>query len=194
MPLVQSQAPDFTAEAVVDREFKTIRLSDFRGRWVYLFFYPSDFTFVCPTEVVALSDAVDTFDRLGTQILGCSVDSKYVHLRWIDTPREDGGLGGLRYPLISDLKKEMATAYDVLAADGRALRGSFIIDPRGTVRQATINDTAIGRSVPEALRLIEALQYADAHPGEVCPADWVIGQETIREDPYRSREYFSRRG
>ena len=122
MPLVQNQAPDFKADAVVNGEFKTLRLSDFRGKWVYLFFYPLDFTFVCPTEIIAFSDAVERFQALGTQVLGCSIDSKYVHLRWTQTPRSDGGLGGCRYPLLEDLNKEIARAYgaDVFATGSAA--------------------------------------------------------------------------
>jgi peroxiredoxin (alkyl hydroperoxide reductase subunit C) len=127
------------------------------------------------------------------QILGCSVDSKYVHLRWIETPRKEGGLGGIKYPLIADLTKEVARAYDVLDAEGEALRASFLIDPEGVVRQATINDLSVGRSVEEALRLAEAFQYADAH-GEVCPANWRPGADTMKEDPRLARSYFEKHG
>jgi alkyl hydroperoxide reductase subunit AhpC len=193
MPLVQNPAPDFTAEAVVGGDFQSITLSKLRGKWVYLFFYPLDFTFVCPTEIIAFSDAAARFEKLGVQLLGCSVDSKYVHLRWIETPRNDGGLGGISYPLIADLTKDVARAYDVLSADGSALRGSFIIDPQGIVRQATINDMPVGRSVDEALRLIEAFQFTDEH-GEVCPANWQQGGDTMKEDPKLSKTYFAKHG
>ena len=193
MPLVQNPAPDFTATAVVGGDFKTLALSQYRGKWVYLFFYPLDFTFVCPTEIIAFSDAAARFEKLGTQILGCSIDSEFVHLRWIETARNDGGLGGLKYPLIADVKKEIARAYDVLNADGVALRGSFIIDPKGVVRQATVNDLPVGRSIDEALRLIEAFQYTDAH-GEVCPAGWQQGADTMKADPKGSKAYFSKHG
>jgi alkyl hydroperoxide reductase subunit AhpC len=193
MPLVQNPAPDFTAEAVMGGEFQSITLSKLRGKWVYLFFYPLDFTFVCPTEIIAFSDAAARFEKLGVQLLGCSVDSKYVHLRWIETPRKDGGLGGISYPLISDLNKDVARAFDVLNSEGMALRGSFIIDPKGIVRQATINDLPVGRSVDEALRLIEAFQYTDEH-GEVCPANWKQGADTMKDDPKLSKTYFARHG
>jgi alkyl hydroperoxide reductase subunit AhpC len=193
MPLVQNLAPDFTAEAVVGGDFQSITLSKLRGKWVYLFFYPLDFTFVCPTEIIAFSDAAARFEKLGAQILGCSIDSKYVHLRWIETPRKDGGLGGINYPLIADLTKEIARAYDVLNFEGMALRGSFIIDPHGIVRQATVNDLSVGRSVDEALRLIEAFQFADEH-GEVCPANWQHGGDTMKEDPALAKTYFAKHG
>jgi alkyl hydroperoxide reductase subunit AhpC len=193
MPLVQNPAPDFTAEAVYRGEFKTIRLSELRGKWVYLFFYPLDFTFVCPTEIIAFSDAAARFEKLGVQILGCSVDSKYVHLRWCETARKDGGLGGCDYPLLADLTRDVARAYDVLNAEGMALRGSFIIDPKGIVRQATINDLPVGRSVEEALRLIEAFQFTDEH-GEVCPADWHKGADTMKDDPTLAKTYFQKHG
>jgi peroxiredoxin (alkyl hydroperoxide reductase subunit C) len=193
MTLIQKEAPNFTADAVVDGAFKTVNLSDYRGKWVYLFFYPLDFTFVCPTEIIAFSDAASRFAALDTQILGCSVDSKFTHLRWIESARKDGGLGGINYPLISDLEKDIARAYDVLVPGGVALRGSFIIDPKGIVRQATINDLPVGRSVDEALRLIEAFQYTDKN-GEVCPAGWTKGADTIKPNPSASKEYFSKHG
>lgn len=191
MPLVQNEAPQFSADAVVDGDFKTINLSDYKGKWVYLFFYPLDFTFVCPTEIIAFSEAESRFSKLGAQILGCSVDSKFSHLRWAETARKEGGLGGCNYPLISDLDKSIARQYDVLAPGGVALRGSFIIDPEGIVRQATINDLPVGRSVDEALRLIEAFQFTDKH-GEVCPAGWTEGSDTIKPNPVGSKEYFSK--
>jgi peroxiredoxin (alkyl hydroperoxide reductase subunit C) len=148
---------------------------------------------VCPTEIIAFSEAAEKFKAVGCQILGVSVDSKFTHLRWIETPRADGGLGGINYPLISDLKKEIAAAYDVLSGGAVALRGSFIIDPKGVVRQATINDLPVGRNVDEALRLIKAFQYTDEH-GEVCPADWTEGSDTMKADPKGSKEYFSKHG
>ncbi|RMG99883.1 MAG: peroxiredoxin [Deltaproteobacteria bacterium] len=193
MPIVTNPAPDFEAEAVVDGDFKTIKLSDYRGKWVYLFFYPLDFTFVCPTEIIAFSEAAKQFEALGTQILGCSIDSKFVHLQWIKTPRAEGGLGGINFPLISDINKDISRAYDVLIDAGVALRGSFIIDPNGIVRHAGINDLPVGRSVKEALRLIKAFQYTDEH-GEVCPADWEDGADTIVPDPEKAKEYFSKHG
>ena len=193
MPMIPKPAPEFTAQAVVDGEFKQVSLSDFKGKWVYLFFYPLDFTFVCPTEIIAFSEAESRFRELNTQILGVSVDSHFTHLRWIETPRNDGGLGGLNYPLVSDLSREIATKYDVLLDGGVALRGSFIIDPNGTLRQATINDLPVGRNVDEAIRLIKAFQYTEEH-GEVCPAGWDEGSDTIKPDVQGSKEYFSKQG
>ncbi len=193
MPIVTNPAPDFEAEAVVDGDFKTIKLSDYRGKWVYLFFYPLDFTFVCPTEIIAFSEAAKAFEAIGTQILGCSIDSKFVHLQWVKTPRAEGGLGGINFPLISDINKDIARAYDVLVDAGVALRGSFIIDPNGIVRHAGVNDLPVGRSVKEALRLIKAFQFTDEH-GEVCPADWDEGGDTIVPDPEKAKDYFSKHG
>ncbi len=193
MPMIQKPAPEFTADAVVDGDFKSISLSDYKGKWVYLFFYPLDFTFVCPTEIIAFSEAVERFGKLNTQVLGCSVDSKFSHLRFAETPRNQGGLGGCNYPLLSDMNKEIARAYDVLLDGGVALRGSFIIDPQGTLRQATVNDLPVGRNVDEALRLIEAFQFTEEH-GEVCPAGWTEGADTIKPSPEASKEYFGKQG
>ena len=193
MPIVTQQAPQFTADAVVGGDFKKISLADYKGKWVYLFFYPFDFTFVCPTEIIAFSEANEKFSKIGAQVLGCSIDSKFVHLRWIETPRTQGGLGGINFPLVADVNKEIARAYDVLLDGGMALRGSFIIDPKGVIRHATINDLPVGRSVEEAIRLVEAFQYTDKH-GEVCPAGWTQGADTIKPDPSGSKEYFSKHG
>ncbi len=193
MPIVTNPAPDFEATAVADGEFKTIKLSDLKGKWVYLFFYPLDFTFVCPTEIIAFSEAHARFKELGVEVLGCSIDSQFVHLQWIKTPRAEGGLGGINFPLIADINKDISRAYDVLTEGGVALRGSFIIDPNGVVRHAGINDLPVGRSVNEALRLIKAFQFTDEH-GEVCPADWEEGSDTIKPEPEASKEYFSKHG
>jgi peroxiredoxin (alkyl hydroperoxide reductase subunit C) len=193
MPIVQKQAPEFTAEAVVDGEIKSISLSDYKDKWVYLFFYPLDFTFVCPTEIIAFSEANAKFAELGVQVLGCSIDSAFVHHRWIETPRNDGGLGGINFPLVADVTKDIARSFDVLLDGGVALRGSFIIDPKGIIRQATVNDLPVGRNVAEALRLIKAFQYTDKH-GEVCPADWDEGADTIKPGVAESKEYFSKHG
>lgn len=193
MPMIQNEAPNFTATAVVDGEFKQLSLSEYRGKWVYLFFYPFDFTFVCPTEIIAFSEAAEKFKAINAQILGCSIDSHFTHLRWIETARNDGGLGGCNYPLIADVTKDIAKAYDVLLPGGMALRGSFIIDPKGVVRQATINDLPVGRSVDEALRLIKAFQHNEIH-GEVCPAGWEEGSDTIKPNVKDSKEYFSKHG
>ena len=156
---VGQQAPDFTATAVVDQEFKEVTLSQYRGKYVVLFFYPLDFTFVCPTEITAFSDRYADFSSKNTEVLGVSVDSQFSHLAWIQTPRNQGGLGDINYPLVADLKKEISTAYNVLdEAEGVALRGLFIIDPDGVIMHATINNLPVGRNVDETLRVLQAFQ------------------------------------
>ena len=188
---VGQSAPDFTATAVVDQEFKTIKLSDYRGKYVVLFFYPLDFTFVCPTEITAFSDRFDEFKQIGTEVLGVSVDSEFSHLAWIQADRKSGGVGDLNYPLVSDLKKEISTAYNVLTDDGVALRGLFLIDKDGVIQHSTINNLAFGRSVDETLRILQAIQYVQSHPDEVCPAGWKPGEITMTPDPKKSKEYFA---
>ncbi len=183
-------APDFMATAVVDQEFKTIKLSDYRGKYVVLFFYPLDFTFICPTEINAFSDRYADFTANNAEVLGVSVDSEFSHLAWIQTDRKSGGIGDLTYPLISDLKKEIATAYHVLTEDGIALRGLFIIDPQGVVQHSTINNLAVGRNIEEVLRTLKAFQHVQSHPGEVCPAGWQEGDKTMIPDPAKSKIFF----
>ncbi|KAM3089658.1 peroxiredoxin [Phormidesmis sp. 146-35] len=189
---VGQTAPDFTATAVVDQEFKTIKLSDYRGKYVVLFFYPLDFTFVCPTEITAFSDQYEAFKNLGTEVLGVSVDSEFSHLAWIQSDRKSGGVGDLNYPLVSDIKKEISIAYNVLDPDaGVALRGLFIIDKDGTLQYATVNNLSFGRSVEETLRILQAIQYVQTHPDEVCPAGWQPGDKTMNPDPVKSKEFFA---
>lgn len=160
-----------------------------QGKYIVLFFYPLDFTFVCPTEITAFSDRYEEFAGLNAEVLGVSVDSHFAHLAWIQTPRKEGGLGDLKYPLVSDLKREIATAYGVLAPEGVALRGLFIIDPEGVVQHATVNNLSFGRSVDETLRVLQALQHVQKNPDEVCPAGWTPGQRTMK--PKDPKEYFS---
>ena len=189
---VGQEAPDFTATAVVDQEFKTIKLSDYRGQYVVLFFYPLDFTFVCPTEITAFSDDYSSFSDLDAEILGVSVDSEFSHLAWIQTDRKMGGVGDLEYPLVSDIKKEISKAYNVLDPDvGVALRGLFIIDKEGVVQYATVNNLSFGRSVEETFRVLQAIQHVQTHPDEVCPAGWQPGSATMNPDPVKSKEFFS---
>lgn len=190
-PLVGSTAPDFSATAVFDQEFVDVKLSQYRGKYVVLFFYPLDFTFVCPTEITAFSDRYAEFAQLNTEILGVSVDSQFSHLAWIQTDRKSGGLGDLKYPLVADLTKSISDSYGVLADGGIALRGLFIIDKEGVVQHATINNLAFGRSVDETLRTLQALQYVQANPDEVCPAGWKPGSKTMKPDPEGSKEYFA---
>lgn len=190
--LVQQPAPDFTAQAVMpDGSFKEISLSDYQGRYVLLFFYPLDFTFVCPTEIIAFSDAVSQFQELNVQVLSCSIDSHFTHLAWRNTPRNEGGLGKIEYPMVADLDKKIAEAYDVLLPGGIALRGLFLIDKEGVVRHQVVNDLPLGRSVDEALRMVQALQYFEKN-GEVCPANWKEGAATIKPDPKNSKEFFGK--
>jgi peroxiredoxin (alkyl hydroperoxide reductase subunit C) len=185
-------APDFTATAVVDEEFKTIKLSDYRGKYVVLFFYPLDFTFVCPTEVAAFSDRHPEFAALNTEILGVSVDSEFAHLAWIQTDRKDGGVGELAFPLISDLSKTISQNYGVLEAEaGIALRGLFIIDTNGIVQHITVNNFSFGRSLDETLRILNAIQHVQTHQDEVCPVDWQAGDQTMIPDPKASKAYFA---
>jgi len=187
---VTQPAPAFAQPAVVDGQFKDIKLDDFKGKYLVLFFYPLDFTFVCPTELIAFSDRIDEFKAIGAEVVGVSTDSKFSHLAWINTPRKEGGLGGLKYPLMADFNKVVSKDYGVLLEDaGIALRGLFIIDESGTVRSMTVNDLPVGRSVDETLRIIKAFQFVAKH-GEVCPAGWTPGADTI--DPANAGKYFSK--
>merc|ERR1711970_1354419 len=189
---IGKEAPDFEAEAVVDGDFQKVKLSDYRGKYVVFFFYPLDFTFVCPTEVIAFSDRADEFRKIGAEVIGASVDSHFTHLAWIKTPRKEGGLGKMNIPLVADMTKQISRDYGVLLEDaGHTLRGLFIIDPKGIIRQITINDLPVGRDVDETLRLVQAFQYVDKH-GEVCPAGWKPGKDTIIPNPKDKIKYFQK--
>nr|YP_010902497.1 2-Cys peroxiredoxin [Hypnea nidifica]WCH54352.1 2-Cys peroxiredoxin [Hypnea nidifica] len=188
---VGQKAPDFCSIAVYDQEFQEIKLSDYLGKYVILLFYPLNFTFVCPTELTAFSDAYQTFVELGAEILGISVDSEYSHLAWLQTDREIGGLGNLNYLLVSDLNKQISSSYNVLTDDGKALRGLFIIDKEGVIQHSLVNNLDFGRSVDETLRTLQAIQYVQSNPDEVCPANWTPGDPTIVSNPVGSKEYFS---
>lgn len=171
LPRMNEPAPDFTA--LTTHGVKS--LSDYKGKWLVLFFYPLDFTFVCPTEILAFSDRLDEFTEIGAEVLGVSTDSVYSHRAWIKTPRDENGLEGLRYPLASDITKSVSRDYGVLVEDaGIALRGLFIIDPNGVLQYQVVNSLNIGRSVDETLRVLEALQT-----GGLCPADWKPGKELL---------------
>jgi peroxiredoxin (alkyl hydroperoxide reductase subunit C) len=189
--LVGRKAPEFTAEGVLNGRFSTYRLSDYRGKWVILFFYPLDFTFVCPTEILAFSDRLGEFRKMDAEVLGVSVDSKFSHLAWTEKKREEGGIYGLSYPLLADLKKTIARDYDVLDEGGEvALRGLFLVDPEGIVQHVTVNNLGVGRSVDETLRVLQAFQFVQEH-GEVCPADWKPGAPTMKAEWSASKEYFA---
>jgi peroxiredoxin (alkyl hydroperoxide reductase subunit C) len=190
--LVGKNAPDFKATAVVNGDFKQVSLSDYRGKYVVLFFYPLDFTFVCPTEMHAFQEKLDTFKKLNTEVLAVSVDSQFSHLAWLNTKVEDGGISGVKYPIISDINKTISRDYDVLIPDaGVALRGAFLIDKQGKVRQQTINDLPLGRNVDEMVRLVEALQFHEEH-GEVCPANWKKGDKAMKADQAGLKAYFKK--
>jgi peroxiredoxin (alkyl hydroperoxide reductase subunit C) len=188
--LVGRNAPDFKATAVVNGDFKQISLSDYKGKYVVLFFYPLDFTFVCPTELHAFQEKVDAFKKLNTEVIGVSVDSHFSHLAWLNTPKTEGGIQGVKYPLVSDINKTIARDYDVLKSDeGIAYRGAFLIDKKGVVRHQTVNDLPLGRNIDEFLRLTEALQFHEEH-GEVCPANWKKGDKAMKADQGGLRAFF----
>jgi len=193
--LVTKEAPDFTAQAVMpDNSFAELSLSSYRGgKYVVLFFYPLDFTFVCPSEIIAFDKAVAKFAERDVQVIGVSVDSHFTHLAWKNTPREEGGIGLIGYPLVADLNKSISRDYGVLLEDGVALRGLFLIDKDGVVRHAVINDLPLGRNVDEALRMVDALQFTEKH-GEVCPANWHEGEEAMKPTAEGVAEYLAKHG
>jgi peroxiredoxin (alkyl hydroperoxide reductase subunit C) len=186
-------APNFEADAVVGSDFKKVKMDDYKGRWCVLFFYPLDFTFVCPTEITAFSDRYQDFKALGCEVLGCSIDSKFSHLAWINTPRNKGGLGKLNFPLLADVTKKIASDYGVLLPSGIALRGLFLINPDCKIAYEVVHDLGVGRSVDETLRVIKAFQQV-AKTGEVCPANWNTGKDTMVPDPVKSQNYFGKVG
>jgi alkyl hydroperoxide reductase subunit AhpC len=189
---VKKPAPFFKGTAVVDKQFKDITLKDFSGKWLVLFFYPLDFTFVCPTEICEFSDRSRDFRSVNCEVVACSVDSKYSHLAWINTPRNQGGLGDMKIPVLSDVTRQISRDYGVLVEeDGFTLRGTFVIDPNGIVRHLSVNDRGVGRSVDEVLRLVRAFQEAEK-TGDVCPSGWTPGKPTMKADPTKSKEYFSK--
>jgi peroxiredoxin (alkyl hydroperoxide reductase subunit C) len=161
-----------------DNSFAELKLSSYRGKYVVLFFYPLDFTFVCPSEIIAFDAALARFESKDAVVIGVSVDSQYTHLAWKNTPRERGGIGPIKYPLVADLNKNIACDYGVLLDDSVALRGLFLIDRQGIVRHALVNDLPLGRSVDEALRVLDALRFHEQH-GDVCPANWREGEEAM---------------
>jgi peroxiredoxin 2/4 len=178
--LVTKPAPDFTAQAVMpDDSFKEITLSSYRGKYVLLIFYPLDFTFVCPSEILAFNSHLPRFAEKNCEVLGVSVDSQYTHYAWRQMPVEKGGIGAIEFPLVADLNKSIVRDYGILFNDQVALRGQFLIDREGVVRHALINDLPLGRNVEEALRILDALQFTEKH-GEVCPANWRHGQEGMK--------------
>merc|ERR1712083_242350 len=189
-------APDFSAKAAVRKDNDIaeidIKLSDYKGKYLVLFFYPLDFTFVCPTEIIAFSDRVEEFRSIGCEVVACSTDSHFSHLAWTMQARKQGGLGHMQIPLLADKSCDIARRYGVLDKEsGIAFRGLFIIDENQNLRQITINDLPVGRSVDEVLRLVQAFKFTDKH-GEVCPAGWKPGQDTMKPDTNASKAYFQK--
>jgi peroxiredoxin (alkyl hydroperoxide reductase subunit C) len=190
--LVGKQAPDFTATAVYgNNEIKNLSMSDYKGKYVVLFFYPLDFTFVCPSELIAFDNRLEEFRKRNVEVIGCSIDSQFTHLAWKNTPVNSGGIGQVQYPLIADVKHAICQAYDVeFAAGGVAFRGSFLIDKAGIVRHQVVNDLPLGRNVDEMLRMIDALQFTEEH-GEVCPAGWQKGKAGMQANPDGVAKYLA---
>ena len=190
--LVTKEAPQFTAQAVYgNNEIKDLNLADYKGKYVVLFFYPLDFTFVCPSEIIAFDKKLDEFKKRGVEVIGVSIDSQYTHYAWKNTKVEDGGIGQINYPLVADLDKKISADYGVLIDAGIALRGLFLIDKEGIVRHSVINDLSLGRSIPEALRLVDALKFTEEH-GEVCPANWTEGDEGMIPTAEGVADYLSK--
>ena len=177
---VGEEAPEFKATAVMaDNTFKNdFQLSDFKGKYVLLFFYPLDFTFVCPSEIIAFNKKLDEFKSRNVEVIGVSTDSHFSHWAWKNTPVNNGGIGDIQFPLVADLTKEISADYGVLLEGGMALRGTFLIDKEGMVQHMSVNNLGLGRSVDEALRMIDALQHLEEH-GEVCPANWSKGDDAM---------------
>ncbi len=190
--LVCKPAPEFTATAVLgNNEIKDITFSEFtRGKYVVVFFYPLDFTFVCPSELIAFDHRLQEFTQRGVEVIGVSIDSQFTHLAWKNTPINKGGIGQVKYTLVADVKHEIARAYDVELDGGVALRGSFLIDRAGIVRHQVVNDLPLGRNVDEMLRMIDALQFTEEH-GEVCPAGWKKGDTGMNASPEGVADYLA---
>ena len=195
---VGQAAPAFSGQAVVGQNIVDLAYKDgaltidgeqITGKYLVLFFYPLDFTFVCPTEILAFNEKVTEFEKAGAQLVGVSVDSPFTHLAWINTPRNQGGLGNINFPLLADLNKQIAWDYGVLLDDGIAARGLFIIDDQGILQSYTVNNLPVGRNVDEAIRLVDGFKFVAEH-GEVCPANWNPGDATMKPDPVGSQEYF----
>ncbi|RWS23417.1 peroxiredoxin-1-like protein [Leptotrombidium deliense] len=190
-PLIGKPAPEFTGTAVINGTFEDITLSDYKGKYVVLFFYPLDFTFVCPTEILAFNAKMSEFSDIDCALIACSTDSHYSHFAWCNVPKKEGGLGPMNLPLLSDKSGRIAKDYGILRDDGIAFRGLYIIDGEGILRQITVNDLPVGRSVDETLRLVQAFQYTDKY-GEVCPANWRPGKETMVPTTDESKKYFEK--
>jgi peroxiredoxin (alkyl hydroperoxide reductase subunit C) len=189
--LVTKEAPDFKAQAVMpDNSFQEISLSDYKGKYVVLFFYPLDFTFVCPSEIIAFDKRLDEFKSRTVEVIGVSIDSHFSHLAWKKTEVNNGGIGNVQYPLIADIDKSVTDAYDLRTGPGIALRGSFLIDREGVVQHQVVNNLPLGRNIDEMLRMIDALQFTEEH-GEVCPAGWQKGKAGMKGSTEGVAEYLA---
>jgi len=192
--IVTKKAPDFTAPAVLGNGeiVENFNLyENFGENGTVLFFYPLDFTFVCPSELIAFDHRLEEFKSRGINVIGCSVDSQYSHFAWRETPVDKGGIGRVGYPLVADITKQIARDYDVLLDEAVALRGSFLIDKDGTIRHAVINDLPLGRNIDEMIRMVDAMLFTNEH-GEVCPANWEKGKEGMKADPKGVAEYLAK--
>nr|AZL94366.1 peroxiredoxin 1 [Nephromyces sp. MMRI]AZL94367.1 peroxiredoxin 1 [Nephromyces sp. MMRI] len=192
MVLVSQEAPKFSLEAFLpSNEFGKISLDDYIGeKWVLLFFYPFDFTFVCPSEIIAFSNYIEEFEKRDVQILGCSVDSKFAHRVWTRMTPQEGGIGNIKFPLLADVSKTCAESYNVLHKEGMALRGTFLIDKSGLLQASSTYNSSIGRSIEETLRMIDACQHYEKY-GEVCPANWKKGKKAMKPSPQGISEYLT---
>lgn len=192
MSLIGNKAPEFRAKAVWNGKIlPEFSLEEFRGKYVVFFFYPLDFTFVCPTELHAFEARLEEFEQAGAQVVGCSIDSCFSHLAWLSTPKAKGGIEGVSYPLVSDLNRSISKSFGVLnEEEGIAYRGLFLIDREGIIRHQVINDFPLGRSVSEELRMVHALSFHEQH-GEVCPANWHTGDKAMKPTDAGLVEYFS---
>jgi peroxiredoxin (alkyl hydroperoxide reductase subunit C) len=189
--LVGKPAPDFTATAVYgNNEIKEFKLSSLKGKHVVLFFYPLDFTFVCPSELIAFDHRLEEFKKRGVEVVGCSIDSQFTHLAWKNTSINNGGIGQVGYPLVADINHAICQAYDVEAAGGVAFRGSFLIDKAGVVQHQVVNNLPLGRNIDEMLRMVDALQFTEEH-GEVCPAGWQKGKKGMTASPDGVAKYLA---
>ena len=194
MSLVQNEAPDFEATTVMpDNSFEQLKLSSLRGKYVVLFFYPLDFTFVCPSEIIAFDKKLAEFKERNCEVIGVSIDSQFSHYAWKNTKVEDGGIGQVQFPLVADITKNISRDYGVLVNDSVALRGLFLIDKEGVVRHALVNDLPLGRNVDEAIRMVDALQFTEEH-GEVCPANWNKGDDAMTPNAAGVAEYLAKHG
>ena len=191
--LVTNPAPDFTATAVMpDNSFnENFKLSDFKGKYVVLFFYPLDFTFVCPSEIIAFDKALEKFKAANCEVISVSVDSAFTHLAWKNTPRNKGGIGDVQFPMVADIDKSISKNYQVLVNESISLRGLFLLDKDGVIRHQLVNDLPLGRNVEEALRLLDALQFTEKY-GEVCPANWNKGEDAMKPTAEGVADYLSK--